>query len=34
MVAFIERQYMFNSTAEEDLSKRTLKVFMVDHPDL
>jgi hypothetical protein len=32
MVASIERQY--NSTAEEDLSKRSLKVFLVDHPDL
>jgi hypothetical protein len=34
MVASIERQYVFSSTAEEDLSKRSLKVFLVDHPDL
>jgi hypothetical protein len=34
MVASIERQYVFNSTAEEDLSKRSLKVFLVDHPNL
>jgi hypothetical protein len=34
MVASIERQYVFSSTAKEDLSKRSLKIFLVDHPDL
>jgi hypothetical protein len=34
MVASIERQYLFSSTAEEDLLKRSLKVFLVDHPNL
>jgi hypothetical protein len=34
MVESIERQYMFSSTAKEDLLKRSLKVFLVDHPDL
>jgi hypothetical protein len=29
-----ERQHMFSSIAEEDLSKRSLKVFLVVHPDL
>jgi hypothetical protein len=33
MVAAMKRQYMFSSTAEEDLSKRSLKVFLVVHPD-
>jgi hypothetical protein len=33
MVATMKRQYMINSTAEEDLSKRSLKVFLVVHPD-
>jgi hypothetical protein len=33
MVAAMKRQYMFNSIAEEDLFKRSLKVFLVVHPD-
>jgi hypothetical protein len=33
MVESMKRQYVFSSTAEEDLFKRSLKVFLVVHPD-
>jgi hypothetical protein len=33
MVAVMKDKYVFSSTAEEDFFKRSLKVFLVVHPD-